>query len=116
MELLDDHYDTVMPSSSTAKRHGRKIGRVNIPLSELRPGEKVDKSFKLDRVDDSENRAIRSKHYGQDMLSEMWYLEQVQFAIFHRFYIPLAIHRGRDVEIDINIHASRRFAIRKALS
>ena len=77
VELFDDHYDPVMPSFTSPQRHGRKIGSVSIPLRDLPPGEHVDQWFNLNGVVEDVNRAVRSKHHGQDLLSEMWYLDKV---------------------------------------
>eukprot|EP00210_Caulerpa_lentillifera_P007137 g6827.t1 len=76
VEVFDDHYDPVLSAFSTLKRHGRKIGSISIPLKDLEPGRTKDAWYKLAGIEEDMTRAVRSKHYGQDMLSEMWYLDK----------------------------------------
>lgn len=79
MDILDDHYDPMSPirNSSGIQRHGRKIGHLTIPLTSIYPGQEIDEWYELRGLDDETVEPVRSKHHGQDVLSENWYIPKV---------------------------------------
>ncbi|GMH45699.1 hypothetical protein BSKO_13662 [Bryopsis sp. KO-2023] len=97
--LMDDHFDPGIMAPSTL-RQGRKLGTCVIPLTSLPSGESVDRWFSLEKGNWDEAGPVRSKHHGQDILSDVWYMPKSKNSGVGRInlsltYLPLdRLRRG----------------------